>query len=71
MKGIAEFESVEFTIYNRWGNTVYKSSNKNACWDGTSSKGENMLEGTYYYLLSGKNICGENIELHGSISLLR
>lgn len=71
VQGIAEFESVEFTIYNRWGNTVYKSSNKNACWDGTSSKGENMLEGTYYYLLSGKNICGENIELHGSISLLR
>jgi gliding motility-associated-like protein len=71
VQSIADFETLDFAVYNRWGSLVYKTNKVNACWDGSSSKGENLVEGTYYYLLSGKNTCGENIELHGSISLLR
>lgn len=57
-----ETQTVELTILNGAGSVVFSTSNKNGNgewvnWDGKNSKGSELPEGTYYYLLrvsSGK-----------------
>ena len=55
---------VDFEVYNRWGNIVYKSSNYLDTWNGTSNKGlligQDLPVGTYYYIViyNGKKYNG-------------
>ncbi|MBI3500656.1 MAG: gliding motility-associated C-terminal domain-containing protein [Bacteroidetes bacterium] len=37
----------ELTVYNRWGIPVYYSEYSGACWDGKTTAGVNVPEGTY------------------------
>ncbi len=68
-------KSVEMKIFNRWGNLVFETKEKDVNWDGKSidSKGE-CPEGVYYYTckvfffrISGD----EGVELHGTVQLIR
>ena len=38
-------------IYNRWGQEIYSKSNYDNSWDGTNDGGEDMPDGTYFYVL--------------------
>ncbi len=55
---------VDFEVYNRWGNVVYKSSNYLNTWNGTANKGlligQDLPVGTYYYIViyNGKKYNG-------------
>ncbi len=42
-------ESVEFLVYNRWGELVFETTDPALNWDGTNLKGEQLSEGVYYY----------------------
>lgn len=44
--GSERFERMELSIFNRWGNEVYRSSNYDNDWAGL-----NLHEGVYYYQL--------------------
>jgi gliding motility-associated-like protein len=68
-------KSVEMKIYNRWGNLVFETTDKDVNWDGKNkdSKGD-CPEGVYYYTckvfffrISGD----EAVELHGTVQLIR
>ena len=48
--GIDSYTSKVLTIYNRYGNLVYESTNYQNDWDGTSN-GSELPDGTYFYLL--------------------
>ena len=66
---------VGVTIFNRWGQVVYKNADYKNDWDGRSTNGfsGNMLPaGTYYYVveLSGGNITSKDIR-KGYITLIR
>lgn len=56
IKGIELFNN-RLTIYNRWGNVVFKATNYQNDWDGTSNAGrvirrnQKLPAGTYYYTL--------------------
>jgi gliding motility-associated-like protein len=52
------------TIYNRWGNLVYKADLKNFQWSGLNLSGDKCSEGTYFY-------CIENTNINGFIQLMR
>jgi gliding motility-associated-like protein len=65
--GIKEFEPVEFTVMNRWGQTVYYRSNYQNDWDGTSDTGKILSDDTYYYILR----LGNNEMRQGYIILKR
>ena len=71
IEGIAKFIEVEIEIFNRWGATLFKSNNPKACWDGYAPNGQKASEGTYFYVLSGKSTCHQNVQLHGTITLIR
>jgi len=78
INGLAKYKTVEITIFNRWGNTVYKSNSygegqgKSGFWNGTASQGVRIGSGpvptgTYFYVLvlDGKE------KLNGSVYLDR
>ncbi|MCB9189350.1 MAG: gliding motility-associated C-terminal domain-containing protein [Flavobacteriales bacterium] len=45
------YECVDLTIYNRWGQVMFRSSGNNIQWDGHTTVGEACPEGTYMYTL--------------------
>lgn len=45
------YSSIEFAIYNRWGQKVYESHNQLAVWDGFNQNGEMCADGTYFFVV--------------------
>jgi gliding motility-associated-like protein len=70
--GAAKFvTSYEMTIWNRWGEEVYRSTDPNDVgWDG-NFKGEKAVTGVYAFLITYKNIYGENKIEKGNVTLTR
>lgn len=53
-------------IFNRWGMKVFESKGQNIGWDGRTTAGEEVPEGTYFYIVDVKGIVKK-----GSITLMR
>jgi|LakMenEpi03Aug12_release.lakeMendotaPanAssembly.Ray.scaffolds.fasta_scaffold237357_2 OOP family OmpA-OmpF porin len=63
------YKSYKLTIFNRWGNKMFESINRNN-WDG--KYGSNLSPtGTYFFLLEGENINGEYIQNRGYVELIK
>jgi gliding motility-associated-like protein len=63
--------SVEsFVILNRWGNLMVEYKDNNIKWDGTIG-GKESNDGTYFYILSYKNLSNETKTEHGFFVLSR
>ena len=43
-------EKVDFKVYNRWGTLVFSTEDPLIKWDGRDMRGNEVPEGTYYYL---------------------
>jgi len=70
---IVAFENVElteFSIFNRWGEKIFETSDILAGWDGTFKSSAQEI-GTYMYIFVGKNEMQEEIVYKGTINLLR
>ena len=67
--GLDAFPGSSMIIFNRWGTVVYEDTNynNNRAWDGKNSSGDNLQNGTYFYVF--KRSDGE--EFDGSITLFR
>lgn len=59
----------EFSIYNRWGNKIFTTSNLNKGWDGTKN-GAKLDAGVYIYAIKGVTDKGP-VFLRGSVLLIR
>lgn len=55
----------ELTVYNRWGNKMFQTSDDKEGWDG-----KNGSAGVYAYLIVYRNSRGEYIELKGTFTML-
>lgn len=64
------YELLEFSIYNRWGQRVFRSSRKDDEWDG-SVGGKRQQAGGFVWLLKAKGPDGRMIERRGSFVLIR
>jgi gliding motility-associated-like protein len=65
---------VSVWVINRWGNEVYKNMNYNNDWRGKSIGnilGEDLPEGTYYYIVHGTDVDGKLQKLAGSLTIKR
>lgn len=65
-----------FTVYNRWGHVLFKSTNLTAMlnngWDGTEeSTGNELPQGSYVYIVEGKFQDGSPIREVGSSMLVK
>jgi gliding motility-associated-like protein len=59
----------EFTIYNRWGQRIFTTTNPTQCWDGTF-QGQMQDPGGYAYVIRGLSKCGV-IKRNGIVMLIR
>ncbi|MES2800309.1 MAG: gliding motility-associated C-terminal domain-containing protein [Bacteroidota bacterium] len=59
-------ETILFSIYNRWGNVLFSSSEQTISWSGA-----NAVEGTYFYTLRYENWVGSEGQKHGFFHLER
>ena len=66
-KGI---KTIDFILFDRWGNEVFHSTDINMGWDGTY-KGEPALTGDYTYVMKISYLNGKNESLKGHIFLIR
>lgn len=63
-------QTIDFKIFDRWGNKVFESMDINVGWDGTY-KGKAMNTDIFVYYLNAALEMGEVITKKGNISLIR
>jgi gliding motility-associated-like protein len=63
-------ESLQFSIYDRWGEKVFETTDTKICWDGIY-KGKLMDNAIFVYYLKAKLANGDEISRKGNISLVR
>jgi gliding motility-associated-like protein len=63
--------SVDMEIMNRWGQLVGRIQRVGQEWDGRTPSGENVPEGTYFYVLKANGADGKRYDLNGTVTLLR
>ena len=69
--GSAQYsKDFDMTVWNRWGQQVFRSIDPSKGWDGYF-KGEEALTGVYAYVITYKNIYAESKLLKGNLTLLR
>lgn len=69
VKGSTNFQSLQMTVFNRWGEVVFRTENREG-WNGTIS-GQPAQPGTYAYRISVVNQEGQKTEKTGSVLLIR
>jgi gliding motility-associated-like protein len=62
-------EDYHLTIYNRWGNKIFESTDMSNKWDGTFN-GERVELGTYTYSLSAKGIKKNELYKSGMVTVV-
>ena len=62
---------LEMDIYNRWGQMLYSWDNIKGAWDGRTSAGNEVPEGTYFYVAKIIDANGEGYVQKGTFSLVR
>ncbi|WP_159038645.1 gliding motility-associated C-terminal domain-containing protein [Brumimicrobium mesophilum] len=67
-EGVQELECV---IVNRWGNIVQEFDIPNFKWDGTNKNGNEVNDGTYFYIIKAKTSNGTELEKSGFVQLVR
>ena len=64
------YELSSFTIYTRWGQKIFSTTNATVGWDGTF-KGLPQATGLYVYYLEMKSKAGKKISRKGTVLLIR
>lgn len=64
-----EYPNNELLIFNRWGSIVYQAKPYSNDWDGRSQNGNDLPEGTYYYIF--RLDLGEGDVFKGDITIIR
>jgi gliding motility-associated-like protein len=65
-----DFNLIDFTIYNRWGQNIFYTTNTSIGWDGTLSNNTPAEIGVYVYII--RYLCnGAEKMIKGNVTLLR
>jgi gliding motility-associated-like protein len=59
-----------FSVFNRWGEVVYRTQNQSTGWDG-SFRGKELDAGVFVYYLTGVDAAGNTINKKGNITLVK
>ena len=59
-----------FRVFNRWGQVVYTTTNRNAGWDGTIN-GISQPAGVYVWMLKAKDVVGKAYDMKGTTLIIR
>jgi gliding motility-associated-like protein len=67
---LGDIKDLDFAIYNRWGQLVFKTNDQSKGWDGKLN-GVELNPGVFAYRLSGELPDGTDITRKGNITLVR
>jgi len=70
IKGTSSLDSYQLTVFNRWGQVVFRSDAPEESWDGTFGE-EKCNGGVYFYKLELQNTTGKIYRSSGFITLVR
>ncbi len=59
------------SIYNRWGELIFETTDPASGWPGTRAPGEIVQEGVYVFVVRGVGFDGTQFSRSGSVTLLR
>jgi gliding motility-associated-like protein len=62
--------AIHYKIYNRWGELIFETNQINEGWNGRTTSGTEVPEGTYFYIAT-VTTTDEEESHHGSITLIR
>jgi gliding motility-associated-like protein len=68
MEGVEEFQ---MEIFDRWGNLIFQSIDKNQGWDGYDKHGRLMPAGVYVYKLTMRLSDSQRTTQIGDVTLIR
>jgi len=68
---IQNFDSALISVYDRWGQLVFKSIGYTQPWDGTNDNGNELSEGTYYYVIELNSLVVESEPVTGYVVIIR
>jgi gliding motility-associated-like protein len=68
--GFVDIVDYNFAVFNRWGEKIFETNDRNAGWDGKSG-GKKCEEGVYVWLLTFKTASGQYIDQKGIVTLMR
>jgi gliding motility-associated-like protein len=68
--GMERFESSLVTVYDRWGQQIFKSTGYAKPWDGTN-KGKSLPMGAYYYVIELNSLEVNIPPVTGVISIIK
>lgn len=63
-------DEFEMRIFNRWGEMLFETFDKDQGWDGTYN-GQRMPEGTYVFMVKITDLAGREFEYGGTVVLLK
>jgi gliding motility-associated-like protein len=63
-------KSLNFKLFDRWGNKIFESENLSNGWDGNYN-GQPMTTGTYVYYLNATLLDGTTVAKKGNVALVR
>ncbi len=65
-------DEFELSIFNRWGEIIWRTTDENARWNGTYLDGQLVQSGVYiWYLIGRDQITDEKFEYTGSVNVIR
>lgn len=67
---VYDLQELSFTVFNRWGNQIFKSNDAQLKWDGKNNQNKKLSEGTYFYIIHAITSTGKQISKHNSITIL-
>lgn len=71
IRGIDAYPNNEITIFNRWGSIVYQKKGYDNTWNGVSTSGSDLPDGTYFIIVNINKGQEDEIELNNYIDLRR
>lgn len=63
-------QELEFSIYNRWGERIFYTTDRHKCWDGTF-KGVKQDGNVFVYMVRAKTTCESQVFRKGTFVLIR
>ncbi|MDB4089417.1 gliding motility-associated C-terminal domain-containing protein, partial [Flavobacteriales bacterium] len=63
-------ETIEFSIFNRWGNLIFSTTSADVGWDG-SFKGQPVNQGAFVCFVRGTFVDGNEFEEKGTVTVIR
>ena len=66
---LGQVSNLKLSVYDRWGNRVFYTTNSSQCWDGRN-KGKELKSDVFIYQVSAVTMCGEIVK-KGTVTLIR